>query len=249
MQQLTHKEQKERINETIKQSRYYLVIVISSLVGLILLPALKVSDGDIGFVFPKTQVEWFIWAFSRVAVIILSVSIFFSFTNQGQLRAVKTREYKQAEKIMIALSLVKATEKKNPISPYKWDRMVKTKKVATMVVMSVTTFIAFGQLILGFDIATFLSYLLTIGMGIVFGVMQMFDSEDMWSYGYLEYAEWKQKLYEKESKEKLAVEQVKIEESNKYSTEEEKSKEEPKIESNKENKKENIFDKIMKETL
>lgn len=249
MQQLTHKEQKERINDTIKQSRYYLVIVIASLVGLVLLPALKVSDGSIGFVFPQTKVEWFIWAFSRVAVIILSIAIYFSFTDQGWLRASRTPEFKQAEQIMIALSLVKAEEKKDPINPFKWSKLVKTKKVCTMVVMSITTFIAFGQMILNFDIQTFLSYLVTIGMGLVYGIMQMFDSEDMWSIGYLEFAQWRQKLYEKESNEKLAIEQEKKEESIECSTEDEKPLIEPLIEPKQENKKEKLFDKLLKESF
>lgn len=195
----------KRLYETIKLYRYYAVIVILSLTALIFLPALKVSNGEIEFNFPKTQLEWFIWGTSRACVMLISLIIFVSFVNQGKLRAARTPEYKKANNIMIALALVKPGEKKDPINPRIWERTTKAKKSVRLIFNSTLSFVAFGQLILGFDIMTFFSYLWVIGSAGLFGFLTMVQSEDVWSVGYLEYAEWRQQKYEMESKSQLEV--------------------------------------------
>lgn len=188
---------KDRIFNSIKSYRYYVIIVLASLVALVLLPALKVSEGTIGWSFPTTQVEWFIWAISRVAVIVLSVTIFFSFVNQGKLKAMQSEEYKKADNIMLQLALVDKSIPRDPVDPKKWERTTKGKKVANLLLTSILSFIAFGQLLLGYDIKTLISYGLSVGMGIAFGFMTMCESMDMWSYGYEEFATWKKLQWEK----------------------------------------------------
>lgn len=233
--------EKNRMYDIIKLYRYYAIIIIMSLVALILLPALRVSEGDIGWSFPDSQVAWFIWAFTRTCVIIISLVIYVSFVEQGKLRASRTTEYKQANNIMIALSLVKPGEKKDPINPVKWTRTVKARKSIRLIYMSGLSFIAFGQLIIGFDLTTFLSYLWVIGSAILFGVMTMAQSEDIWSVGYLEYAQWRQQMYEKESQSTL---EVKIEPKIEKVVEDKVNLQEEKIGALKEPKK-GILDKLL----
>lgn len=226
-----------------KQYRYYLVIIIASLVGLVLIPALKVSDGQVTLAFPESQVEWIIWGITRLCVMALSLTIFISFVNQGHERATYTSEYRTANNIMISLNLVKKGVIKDPIDPHKWERTTKAKKVGSLMFWSLLTFVAFGQLVLNFDVTTFLSYLVTIGMGITFGILSMYETQDMWSIGYLEFAKWSKEKYEKESKEKLTILETKLEETMELSTEEE-IKETEAINEPKEHKTK-LFDKLL----
>ena len=76
------------------------------------------------------------------------------------------------------------------------------KKGTTIFISSALSVIALGQAILSYDWISMLSYVFTLAMGLIFGIMQMKKAEAYWTGEYYEYALEKQKNEEiKESNE------------------------------------------------
>ena len=58
--------------------------------------------------------------------------------------------------------------------------------------------VAIGQAVLSYEWATALAYLFTLGMGIIFGIMQMKKAETYWTTEYYEYALMKKRMEEEQ---------------------------------------------------
>lgn len=79
-----------------------------------------------------------------------------------------------------------------PKSPHKWVSQQYGKKGTTIFLTTALSSIALTQAILSFDYVSMLTYLFTIIMGLIFGVLQMKTAEDYWTDEYLQYALMKQ---------------------------------------------------------
>ena len=66
--------------------------------------------------------------------------------------------------------------------------------------------VAIGQAVLSYDWPTALAYLFTLGMGIIFGIMQMKKAENYWTTEYYEYALMKKRM---EEEQQIAAEEEK----------------------------------------
>lgn len=71
-----------------------------------------------------------------------------------------------------------------PISPGRHLGRVYGGKGTTLFISSMLSVFALTQAILVFDLVAFLTYLFTIIMGIVFGLMQMKNEEYYWTVEY-----------------------------------------------------------------
>lgn len=58
--------------------------------------------------------------------------------------------------------------------------------------------VAIGQAVLSYEWSTALAYLFTLGMGIIFGIMQMKKAENYWTTEYYEYALMKKHMEEEQ---------------------------------------------------
>lgn len=75
-----------------------------------------------------------------------------------------------------------------PKSPLQHNRDIYGKKGITIFITSILGTISLTQAVLAFDVITMLTYLFTIIMGIIFGVIQMGYEEIYWTEDYYKYA-------------------------------------------------------------
>ena len=76
-----------------------------------------------------------------------------------------------------------------PRSPESFQRKQWTRKGITIFITSITSAFVFGEVILNFDLETFLSYLFTIFMCIIFSYITMRNNEDYWVSEFPEYVD------------------------------------------------------------
>lgn len=181
-----------------EQYAYYLLIGIISFIALAFLPMLT-SSFDVGYELPKTKAAWLLWAGSRAAVSILNILIFHCFVKQGNVNTKNDPNRIEAEKI---LSIATEEEEYKPKSPKKFLFGEYSKKVPSILFSTALSLVAFGEAILKFDPVTFLSYLFTVIMAIVFGVLEMFKVEEYYKVEMLKYAKNHALELEKEKVEK-----------------------------------------------
>lgn len=163
---------------------YYFIIGIISLIAVVFLPMIG-SEAGLGWNLPNTTVGWIVWATGRVIVAVINVLLFHSFMMQGKLNVKDHPKYVEARDILMKKS-VKGYEPKSPAQFFgkKW----RTKGI-TIAVSSLLSTVALTQAVLTFDYVTMLSYLFTIIMGVIFGVLTMKEVEDYYTGEYWQYAQ------------------------------------------------------------
>lgn len=176
-----------RLREAVHQYTYYVIIGIASLFALIFLPMLG-SEVGLGFDVPNTTVGWIVFATTKAIVAFLNVLIFHSFKMQAIVNVKDDENYKKANEI---LSRIK-TKEYNPRSPVRYQSQSYMRKGTTIFLSTAAATIALTQAIMTFDYVTMFTYLFTIVMGIVFGIMTMFKDEEYWTHEYLDYANLKE---------------------------------------------------------
>lgn len=172
--------------EKIRAGLYYCIIGIISLIALFFLPALGSSVG-IGLALPTTTAGWIVYIVTKVIIAVINILIFHCFRLQGKLNVEKHEDYIKAKKL-----LREDGRHKNviPFSPSQWNRNQWLSKGITLFLTSILSVFALTQAVLSFDWIAMLTYLFTILMGLIFGVLQMKKEEEYWTVGYLEYAEY-----------------------------------------------------------
>ena len=189
--------EQEPLKERARQYLYYIIIAVISFISVVFLPMVGSTIG-LDWNLPNTTTGWLVWAASRAIVATINVLIFYSFMEQAKLNVKENARYKEANEILLR------TRKKEhkPLSPQKWQAMQYGKKGTTIFISSALSVIALGQAILSYDWILMLSYVFTLAMGLIFGIMQMKKAEAYWTGEYYEYALEKQKNEEiKESNE------------------------------------------------
>lgn len=198
---MTTKEREESYIEKQKATKayfdnyvYYFIIGLTSFLALTFLPMVGSTVG-LDWNIPDNVVGWIVFIAVKIIVAAINVLIFHSFVQQAKLNVKNEPSYKEANDI---LAKNKAKEYR-PRSPGKFLTSAYAKKGTTIFVTSGLTTIAFTQAILTFDYITMLTYLFTIVMGLVFGVMQMYKTMDYWTGEYLDYAKEQAALKEPEN--------------------------------------------------
>ena len=165
------------------QYLYYGIIFIVSFISLIFLPMIG-SDIDAGFDFPESPSGWIVYIVSQLIVAIINVLIFHSFICQSKINIKDNESYKKAVEIL------RANKEKTyiPRSLSAFNRKEYLTKGISIFLSSVMAVFALGQAILTYDYAKLLSYLFTIIMGIIFGIIEMKKYEEYYTTEYLDYA-------------------------------------------------------------
>lgn len=191
-----------------KQNIYYIIIAIISFITVAFLPMVGSTVG-LQWNLPDTTVGWIVWAVTRLVISIINVLLFYSFMEQAKLNVKDNERYQQANEI-----LLKSKKKEHePKSPSKWQAEQYGKKATKIFLGSAMSVVAFGQAILSYDWVSMLSYLFTLAMGLIFGVMQMKKAEAYWTTEYYAYALKKQEseLLEEKQEECLQSETKNLE--------------------------------------
>lgn len=172
------------MKEQLKQYTYYIIIVIISLFALCFLPLLG-SEVGLGFNYPNELTGRIVWWTTKLIMASLNVLIFHSFMQQAKVNIRDNDNYKKANEL---LSSIKLKEYK-PQSPQKWNAKQYSSKGTSIFISSSLATIALTQAILTYDIVSMLTYLFTIIMGIIFGILQMKKAELYWTEEYYDYAQ------------------------------------------------------------
>ena len=191
----------DSIRQTLKQGMYYIIIAVISLISVVFLPMVGTTLG-LGWKLPDTTAGWVVWGVSRAIVATINVLLFHSFMEQAKLNIKDDEHYKEARDILVK---VKKKEHK-PKSPAQWNAAQYGKKGTTIFLSSAMSVVAIGQAVLSYEWATALAYLFTLGMGIIFGIMQMKKAETYWTTEYYEYALMKKRM---EEEQQIAAEEEK----------------------------------------
>lgn len=171
--------------EFMRRYLYYALIFILSLVCLFFLPMVGFSAG-LTWVLPNTTIGWIVWVVSNLCSAFLNVLLFHFFIKQGKLNIKDDPAYKNANELLYK-NEIRKTER--PLSPREWHSKQYRNKGITLFLFTVLGTISFGQAILVFDLVKFLSQLITLIIGLVFGFMEMKATEEYWTIEYPEYAE------------------------------------------------------------
>lgn len=176
-----------QIAEKLKQYTYYLIILIASLISLFFLPFVG-SEVGLEWNLPDTTVGWVVYVTTKVIVALLNVLIFHSFMEQAKVNSKEDPKYIEANEILGRIKI----KEYHPRSPKQFNSGEYGKKGSTIFVTTALATIALSQALLTFDWISMLTYLFTIIMGLIFGVMQMFKAELYWTKEYYDYAKVKE---------------------------------------------------------
>ena len=205
----------DSIRQTLKQGMYYIIIAVISLISVVFLPMVGTTLG-LGWKLPDTTAGWVVWGVSRAIVATINVLLFHSFMEQAKLNIKDNEHYKEAREILVK---VKKKEHK-PKSPAQWNAAQYGKKGTSLFLSSAMSVVAIGQAVLSYEWATALAYLFTLGMGIIFGIMQMKKAETYWTTEYYEYALMRKRMEEEQQIAEQSEQTQKTEENAVTTTEE-----------------------------
>lgn len=169
--------------DILKQYTYYFIIAVISILSLAFLPMLG-SDVGLEWAYPTTLAGKIVWWTTKCLVAFLNVLIFYSFRKQAIVNISTDVNYIKANEILARIK----NKEVLPRSPYKYNARIWSTKGVTIAVGSAAGTIALTQALLAYDWVTMLTYLFTIIMGLVFGILQMKNDETYWTTEYLQYA-------------------------------------------------------------
>ena len=169
--------------EILRQNLYYFIIGLLSIGVLIIFPFLR-SEVNVGWGFPTTSAGWFLWSFEKISITCINLSTFSAFKKQAVLNVKDNETYQKARKLLNAVR----EKKSDPRSPAQYQAISYAKKGTTLILSTICSLIAIGNMILRFDYTTLIAYTITIVMGIVFGVFAMKADEIYWTEDYYYYA-------------------------------------------------------------
>lgn len=168
--------------------KYYILIGCVSLVMLLFIPMLGTEAG-LNFNVPNTVPGWIVYVVTKVIIAGFNIVIFHCFILQGKQNIAGDKRFLEAQQILGELE----DKEYIPESPKHWHLRTYGFKGATLFLMSILSAFSLTQAILSFDWPTFLTYLFTLGAGLITGILQKDSTEIWWTINYLQYAKYKLK--------------------------------------------------------
>lgn len=182
----------EQLRLGYKMYLYYGLVFLLSLCMLIFLPMLG-STGNLGYNLPQTKIGWIVFVVTKTVVAVINLLIFHCFICQAKLNVKDDPKFVEANEI-----LGKLRREVLPRSPKRFFAKEYGVKGTTTFLFSALSVVALTNSILCFDWIAFLTYVLTLMMGIIFGVLEMKKVEMFWTEEYLAYAQHRLKLFTEE---------------------------------------------------
>lgn len=169
--------------DKVKQGLYYVIIAVVSVLCLVFLPMIG-SEVGMNWDLPTTPVGWIIWVVVKLIVAAINVLLFHCFMEQAKLNVKDNPNYKRANEMLYKI----APKVYKPRSPKEWNKKEYSVKGVSIFVTTMLSAVALTQAILSFDYMSMLTYLFTIIMGIIFGIVQMKKAEVYWTQEYYDFA-------------------------------------------------------------
>lgn len=182
--------------EGVRNYIFYILIFVVSVLVTTFLPMIGTSS-DEPFMKLRDIGDWLYFIGTKALVALFNVLLFVLFVQQGKWNVRADEKYLRAREILNKL----ANKLNIPESPLKHNSKIYSTKGLTVLLLSSATAFFLPQCIIMWDTMLFLSCVITVVIGIIFGVIQMKNEEYWWTECYLNYALYMQeKIKEKEEK-------------------------------------------------
>lgn len=173
----------ETLYEKWKRIQYYCIIGVISVIALFFLPMIGTEVG-LAWNLPNTIPGWVVYVVSKLLVATINILIFHCFNLQGKLNSMGNPKYQEAALIMGTIN----QKEYIPRSPKEYTTTIYGKKGVLVFTTSVLSAVGLTQAVLTFDWVSMLTYLFTVIMGLIFGVLQMNACEEYWTEEFWLYA-------------------------------------------------------------
>lgn len=165
---------------------YYLIVAVVSLIMVCILPMFGSQIG-LGWDVPTTQAGWLLYIVTKGSAAVCNVTIFHCFIRQGVYNVKDNPRYVEACAILDKLS-----KETKPRSPSRYYARAYGFKGTSVFVLSAASVIGLTNALLTFDVIAAVSYMVTVVFGVVFGVLQMRNTEEYFTNEFWRYAKGKE---------------------------------------------------------
>lgn len=169
---------------------YYIIIAVVSILAVFILPMLG-SELGLKWNIPNTIIGWIVYITCALLIALANMLIFHSFIKQAELNVKSNEHYKEACQILLDLELKNPKAQALPRSPKQWKAQTYGTKGTTLFIFSIFGVVALSNAVLRFDINSLVSYIITIILALIFGIIQMKITEQYWIDEYYKYAKYK----------------------------------------------------------
>ena len=161
----------------------YVLIGVVSFVALFFLPFVG-SEAGLAIRLPDTIAGWITFVLTKLIVAVINILIFHCFVQQAEINVKDDERYLEAKNILDRLKV----EEYAYLSPKDFYHREYSKKGICIAITSMLSAFGLAQAVLTWDALTFLTYLFTILMGLIFGVLEMSKVEAYLTCDFLGYA-------------------------------------------------------------
>lgn len=172
--------EEKSLREKLSLNFYYCLIFILSLLVMTVAPMFTPSantDLGIAAIFPHTPIGWAIYVCTKLFVGVVNLLLFHCFVKQAKINIKDNVKYIEACKIYD----IYHQKEYNPRSPKEYFGQLYRRKGIMIFLTSILSAIVLTNAILAFDLTAFVTYCMTILMGIIFGILKMKEVENYWT--------------------------------------------------------------------
>ena len=187
----------QNLKEKFSLNFYYCLIFLLSLLVMTVAPMFTPSantDLGISAIFPHSVIGWAIYVCTKIFVAVVNLLLFHCFVKQAKLNI------KDNEKYIAACKIYEMYHPKeyNPRGPKQYFGQLYRKKGIMIFLTSMLSAVVLTNAILSFDVTAFVTYSITILMGVIFGILKMKEVETYWTGEFYDAAMLLQNKYKKQ---------------------------------------------------
>lgn len=187
----------QNLREKFSLNFYYCLIFLLSLLVMTVAPMFTPSantDLGISAIFPHSVIGWAIYVCTKVFVGVVNLLLFHCFVKQAKINIKDNEKYIAACKIYEMYH----PREYNPRGPKQYFGQLYRRKGIMIALASMLSAVVFTNAFLSFDATAFVTYCMTIVMGLVFGILKMKEVEAYWTGEFYDAAMKLQNKYNKQ---------------------------------------------------
>ena len=170
----------QNLREKFSLNFYYCLIFLLSLLVMTVAPMFTPSantDLGISAIFPHSVIGWAIYVCTKLFVGVVNLLLFHCFVKQAKINIKDNEKYIAACKIYDMYH----PKEYNPRGPKQYFGQLYRKKGIMIFLTSMLSAVVLTNAILSFDVTAFVTYSITILMGVIFGILKMKEVEAYWT--------------------------------------------------------------------
>ena len=187
----------QNLKEKFSLNFYYCLIFLLSILVMTVAPMFTPSantDLGISAIFPHSVIGWAIYVCTKLFVGVVNLLLFHCFVKQAKINIKDNEKYIAACKIYDMYH----PKEYNPRGPKQYFGQLYRKKGIMIFLTSMLSAVVLTNAILSFDVTAFVTYSVTILMGIIFGILKMKEVEVYWTGEFYDSAMKLESKYQKQ---------------------------------------------------